>query len=313
MKRNEMRDWIGQSMKAKGFHDDGSGFADGGMVRASLVMTEIVEAMQEVKRYWKEPVADAIKDKIAEECADTAIRLYDLSYCHGLDLDEDYGPLEKVRSLGRNERHSLIIRCGKVISVVAQVFDAFEDFYDSGLDNFHGIESFDADAACCVQTALTHLHAMCLSVSRDLTAAIEKKMAENMARPHKYGTPDAQAVAITPSIDGELPAGVPFSFQPIQVMSPSWVQPVLVPVTLGQNGPTIGTADVKEDGTATVTLTDCNAAKIADIKRRILSGESVTLSCDASPDGLKRLSEVLKQSKQAGCDHDSDPVRVVGD
>jgi hypothetical protein len=196
---NERRDWCGLSMDLKGFHDDGSGFNDGGMVRASLVMTEIVEAMQEVKRHWKPPVVDAVRDKIAEELADTAIRLYDLAFCAGVDLDADYGPMESPRDLGRNERHSLIIRCGKVASFASVIFDTFEEVHDMigrvAAENWTGGLPFDYGdtVAIGVVNAVEHLESLCRLVGRDLQSAMVAKMRENMARPQKYGTPDADA------------------------------------------------------------------------------------------------------------------------
>ena len=191
-------------MKAKGFHDDIGDFAEAGMVRAALAQTEIVEAMQEVKRHWKDPVADDTRDKVAEECADTAVRLYDLAFIAGLPLDVVL-PCEKPRDLGATERNSLVIRCGKIVSLIDSVFTTFEDCRDFSTDQnkdsrklFHGdVFGLSHEVANAIVTAVNHLDALCVCVGRDLNAAIDAKMAVNMGRPHKYGTPDA-----SPSIEG---------------------------------------------------------------------------------------------------------------
>jgi hypothetical protein len=197
--QNQMRDWIGKAMESKGFHSEDLGFATGGMVRASLALTEVAEAIQEVKRYWGNPAKkdqEAVRDAVAEEAADTAIRLFDLCYVHGVDLELD-PTLEPARPLYA-ERHSLIVRLGKTGSHAARVFDIFEElvgYTEYGRvteeDSFKS-DGFDGphDVGVEVLEALRHLGEVCKVIGRDLPAAVEKKMAVNMQRGFRYGTPD---------------------------------------------------------------------------------------------------------------------------
>jgi len=74
----------------KGFHAgrSASGRSDT-LVRLCLVMTEVSEAAQEVKRNWWEgaPPSPSSIAKFGEELADTVIRLFDLAESVGVDLE----------------------------------------------------------------------------------------------------------------------------------------------------------------------------------------------------------------------------------
>lgn len=199
MTKNETRDWIGESMKAKGFHDDMGDFAVENMMRVFLVDTENVEAGQEVKRHWGDSVTDEVRDKIAKECADTAIRMYDFAYLCGIDLDSAFSVgFKPIKDIGKNERQSLLIRCGKIMSILGRIFDALESLYETGGTDsdkqvlFKTKKHFSAFHVSNIATALFHCEELCKKVGRDLSVAIETKMQENMARPHKYGTPEAE-------------------------------------------------------------------------------------------------------------------------
>ena len=195
MTRNEWRDYCGRCMVEKGHHDDGSGFVDGALWRIALVLTEVAETTQEFKRHWNGDVGSDVRDRIAAECADTAIRLYDLAYWLGSDLDQEC-PVERVPSCGVTERFSFLIRCGKIAEFVTGSYSTLFDLTGNRRGDARAVyrdENYGLEAMAVgdIISALVHLEDLCRSVGRDMTDAVTKKMAENMARPHKYGTPDA--------------------------------------------------------------------------------------------------------------------------
>jgi hypothetical protein len=205
MKLNDWRDSIGAAMKTKGFWDDGTGFADGGMFRASLATTEVCESMQEVKPHWGKDENDGwLRDKVAEENADAAIRLFDLAAFCRIHLDDDFMLSEWVLR-GPNKRVQLINLLGKVNAKIGTVYDVFEDCLDGGLyDNFDNLDQtpeerfhseddewgFHEEVSFALVEAISLLDFTCRQIGRDLYQAIDKKMAANMVRPQKYGTPD---------------------------------------------------------------------------------------------------------------------------
>ncbi len=192
-------------MKEKGFHDEPMGFAEGGMVRSALVLTEVAEAMQEVKRHWGKDGLnqETVKDVLAEELADTVIRLFDMCYVHRVDLDIDVTlvPEETVPVT----RRSLLCRLGKIGWRVGRLYKTFEDFgrwtpaagqtTDEMIDEFHEYFEFGIDVCECV----ADLRNLCRSVGRDLDDAVKAKMAINMRRPRRYGTPDEGKAEVTNS------------------------------------------------------------------------------------------------------------------
>ena len=191
MTRNAIRDGIGAAMKSKGFHDDGTVLVDGTLFRLSLAQTEACEAMQEVKRHWGKPDADAekLRDVVAEELADFAIRVYDCAAFGGFDLDRGnvlYDPL----SVGPTERVGLIVRIGKLTSLVGDAFAVVEQEEDLEVTEF--LDFTTTSASDVLHTALVHAEALCQSIGRDLNRAIDLKMEKNMKRPDRYGTPDEQ-------------------------------------------------------------------------------------------------------------------------
>lgn len=203
MTNNEMRDWIGKCMNEKGFHSEDMGFAEGGMVRSALVLTEVAEAMQEVKRHWGKDGLnqETVKDVIAEECADGLIRCWDLAYVHGIDLDADVTLLPAVPL--KAGRHQLIVRLGRAASHAAKVYDVFEDLVgyteygrvteeeEFAADGFGGPDNVGRQ----LLEVEYHLSAVCSVIGRDLMEAVKAKMEKNMARPWCYGTPDEGKVA----------------------------------------------------------------------------------------------------------------------
>lgn len=192
MTHNEMRDWIGGAMKEKGFHEP-MGFGEGGMVRCALVQTELAEAMQEVKRFWGKPGLDqeAVKSHVTEECADAAIRLFDMAFVAGVDLAAvpvEFIALPAPKTQSDDERRDLLIQLGAVASVVGKLFDMFEDVKD-GSDRDESADWALVEIAEYTRFALNSLQFICDRVCRDLNTAIEAKMVVNMQRPHRYGTP----------------------------------------------------------------------------------------------------------------------------
>lgn len=208
MTPNEVRDWVGTCMFSKGFHP--SELADrafGGMVRAGLIGTEAAEALQEAKRHWPAGHDDAgvpaaVLDAVAEELADTAIRAYDLAYCHRLDLDAKLVLRKRDRFRERTGRYGRMVQLGQILSMAGRVYDACEDAAECPEDcrDENGDYDWDADRDGCgdevrylLAAAIEHCRLLCESVGRDLASAVDAKMAENMARPDRYGTPDAGA------------------------------------------------------------------------------------------------------------------------
>jgi len=195
MRHNELRDWIGKAMDEKGFHPTEMDFAADMMTRASLIQTEVCEAMQEVKRHWGRAGVDAdgLKDRVAEECADSAIRVYDLAWMCECDLEAP-NTLERPANRAKNERHSLLIRLGKINSLVSTAFDTFEDSADMADDERDAAQQYayfgyGQDVTVTLQTVIHHLADLCVRIGRDLETAIRAKMVVNMQRPHAYGTP----------------------------------------------------------------------------------------------------------------------------
>lgn len=193
MNHNERRDQIGQQIRSKGFWDDGTGKLDGVLFRLSLCQTEACEAMQEVKRYWGKETCDQemVKNAIAEELADYAIRVYDVAAFGGFDL-ETGNELYDVVKVGPNNRAQLIIQIGKLTALIGDTFALVEEDVlseESGLTEFTLSQGADF-----LYTAIKHSEYICKSIGRDLYAAIDAKMAVNMKRPQKYGTPDEAKV-----------------------------------------------------------------------------------------------------------------------
>jgi NTP pyrophosphatase (non-canonical NTP hydrolase) len=87
MTLNDWRDDVWRLMEAKGFHVGRGNTRDDVMVRLCLVHTEVSEAVQEVKRHWTGDGSPAVRAAVAEEVADTLIRLLDLCGCLGIDVD----------------------------------------------------------------------------------------------------------------------------------------------------------------------------------------------------------------------------------
>jgi hypothetical protein len=227
MTRNELRDYCGQCMVAKGQHDDGSGFVDGALWRTSLVLTEVAEATQEFKRHWGKASGRDVVERIVAECADTCIRLYDLAFWLKVDLDQATA-MDSPMSVGVTERFKYLIRCGQVAESVVAIFNVMRDVLDmeeEDPDIFRDEEygyGMEYDVACSIVEALSLTEAICRDVGGDINTAIMTKMAENMARPHKYGTPDAEKGVLTESqyaafaSDPSRLTDKPFSFQPAQ-------------------------------------------------------------------------------------------------
>lgn len=81
----------------KGFHAGRTSSRDDILVRLCLIHSEVSEAVQEVKRHWKDTVPQtdaecqeqqALRTKVTEELADILIRCGDLAECIGQDLQE---------------------------------------------------------------------------------------------------------------------------------------------------------------------------------------------------------------------------------
>lgn len=320
MTRNEMRDWVGGCMKSQGFHKPELDNWHGAMVRAALIGTEAAEVVQEFKRHWSDRVSADVIDRVAAELADTAIRSYDLAAVHGLDLDLADTDIDVdwswPKTGGLNSRHTGMAKGGFLLSLANGVYECVEQLANEEHAGWR-VEESKTVLGQSVVALLVKLEQMAEWVGRDLTAAIDKKMAENMARPYRYGTPDAAPV---PSNDGELPAGVPFSFRPVQV----YPAQSAVPVCLGTDGPVIGSADVAADGSAVVMVTDAfrrdgsvvvkkSVLHVGDSQHPVANGESVTLWTDGTPDGLRRVAESLRRIQNAGCDHEGGGISTAGD
>lgn len=189
MTHNQRRDLIGDQIRSKGFWADGTVLVDGTLFRLSLAQTEACEAMQEVKRHWGKTDADAekLRDVVAEELADFSIRVYDCAAFGGFDLDRGvvlYDPL----IVGPTERVGLIVRIGKLTSLVGDAFAVVEQEEDLEVTEF--LDYTITVASDFLYTALVHAEALCQSIGRDLNRAIDAKMEKNMKRPDRYGTPD---------------------------------------------------------------------------------------------------------------------------
>lgn len=87
MTLNDWRDEVWRLMEAKGFHAGRGNTRDDVLVRLCLVHTEVSEAAQEVKRHWTGDGEPGVRAVLAEEVADTLIRLLDLCGCLGIDVD----------------------------------------------------------------------------------------------------------------------------------------------------------------------------------------------------------------------------------
>ncbi len=223
MTENERRDWVGKCMGRKGFHvPELSDPAFGGMVRSGLIGTEVAEALQEVKRHWPadgSPPVPVLLEKVALEMADVAIRCYDLGHLMAADLT----PVETARNYDlfrdRDGRNGRMVQLSAMLSFAGRLFDTFEDsesnraymvsesqiISDEDSENCpedsrdpDGDYDWEADHDGCrdeveylLVTLLTHCRLFCDSIGQDLAAFIDRKMIENMARPDRYGTPDA--------------------------------------------------------------------------------------------------------------------------
>lgn len=165
--------WDG--MEAKGFHDGRTASAHDTRVRLALVMTEIAEAMQVVKRKWKDaPVADqesGVVAELGEELADVAIRLLDLAGCVGLSLGK-YEKTCQVEDWSFLTRDEWLITLGEVCYDVANVFWWWPD---------------GSRRKC--EAILKSVGDLFEELGLDFEAAVRAKMDKNMARPRKYGTP----------------------------------------------------------------------------------------------------------------------------
>lgn len=165
------------------------------------------------------------------------------------------------------------------------------------------------------------------SIAEDIGVPLSEIARRNIAKletryPNGFTTAAslAKADATPPSNDGDktpvgLPDGVPFSFAPVQVWPPvgstdsvAVHQLDSVPAT-DANGKVV---DLMTNGHS-VTLRDYQAGYIADIKRRILAGEPVTLSVEATPDGLSWVADLIRRANDAGCDHESGCVQTDAD
>jgi hypothetical protein len=176
---NERRDQIGEAMKSKGFWDDGTGEVDGTLLRLSLAQTEVCEAIQEVKRFWgKDGVnMEQVKDRVVEELADTAIRLYDVAAFDKMDLAES--ATRNPDTCGPTERIRLIVSLGALCEVISNAY-RWRLYPENLRNNWQN----------CVWRSIEFCRGICQQIGRDLYAAIDAKMKVNMARNHKYGTPD---------------------------------------------------------------------------------------------------------------------------
>lgn len=88
MNLNSLREWVGNAMSEKGFHDGRSMCGrDDTLVRLCLIHTEVSEAVQVVKRHGVEPDQHASRAMFEEEVADIFIRLFDLCWCVGVDIE----------------------------------------------------------------------------------------------------------------------------------------------------------------------------------------------------------------------------------
>lgn len=79
----------------KGFHKGRTASRDDTLVRLCLIHSEVSEAVQEVKRHWRDAVPsteaesearESLRSRVAEELADILIRCADLAECIGRDL-----------------------------------------------------------------------------------------------------------------------------------------------------------------------------------------------------------------------------------
>jgi len=173
--------WVWGCMESKGFHDGRTNDDDDTLVRNTLIGTEISEAIQEVKRHWTDTPSEELKDKVAEELADVAIRLFDVAGCLGLNLSVS----EWFRKEETPNRDDLFHSLGMLQYITSSWFGSVS-----------GLRVHDSDSVV-VAAILQCCDGICAIIDRDLFAAVERKMVKNMARPHKYGTPEATTLCTT--------------------------------------------------------------------------------------------------------------------
>lgn len=185
----ELQDWICNSMQQKGFHDDWTGTAEDAEFRIALTNTEIGESINEVKRHWTDNPSLEVVRALAWEIADIAIRGFDLlglcgnKYATDKFLDMDVFEGDEIES-----RKKLAVRINDMFIGTNQAASechtadrleywdntkARQDFFDELVD------------------LIDECQKTCFCIRYPLLQAIREKMEKNMARPHKYGTPDA--------------------------------------------------------------------------------------------------------------------------
>jgi NTP pyrophosphatase (non-canonical NTP hydrolase) len=211
MTRNEKRDWIGQCMYSKGFHDPSQAGWPGALVRATLIGTEASEVAQEFKRNWVGDGTPELKLAVAKEIADVLIRLYDFAYCHGIkDLDGAEPSEQKVpKTDGLSRRDQGIVLAGWIGNAAGELYRYCEYLMDPAEADFYQDEHREVLAGV-HRDVIDRCEVVAAEFGLDPDEAIRLKMVENMARPNKYGTPFA-------GVDHADSSGKPFSFAPTQV------------------------------------------------------------------------------------------------
>lgn len=189
MTYHELQDWICSSMEQKGFHDDWTGTAEDAEFRIALINTEIGESINEVKRHWTDNPSPEVIKSLAWELADVAIRVFDLMGLCGKTKDVLMSlDTEVLGSDAIDTRTELAIRINTLFintnAAARECFTAnrlgYWDVKDARKDLFKELVEMIEDCAD-----------ICYGIRYPLLQAIREKMEKNMARPHKYGTPDA--------------------------------------------------------------------------------------------------------------------------
>lgn len=171
-----------QNMQDKGLHDGMPDTAESLLVRLTLTMTEVSEAIQEVKRHWGKPTQAEHEDKVVEELADVVLRLLDLAGCHKINLTVEKWPAP--RSL---DRKSVLIFLGQIGSYIGRCFS--ESYLFDQTVPVTGIrKEVIVDYS---SQAIAMCESLATALNRDLWAAVRAKNAVNATRPYKYGTPEA--------------------------------------------------------------------------------------------------------------------------